>query len=731
MKTLDNKSACSSKKCKFGYLFKITNNPNTVTTSPIVINKSLLLTEDNLPFIHRDISWLSFNYRVLQEAMDPNVPLFERIKFLAIYSSNLDEFFRVRMANHRSLLRVSKKTKRELEISPKVIVREIQRLVNKQQEEFNRIFEKQIIPELSKNNVKILRRMDLNEEQQEFVEDFFRDHMLPYVQPVLLVGKKIRPFLNNASLYLTVLMQPKDDPSASYNYAIVNIPSDHLPRFLKLPSPKNRHDLIILDDIVRHSISWMFPGYEILDTYSIKLTRDAELYIDDEFSGDLIQKIKESLTKRHVGPASRFVYDREIPAELLNFLMDVFDLDKYDLLREGRYHNNFDFFKFPDFGMEYLKNPPLPPISYRPLESSKDFFQTIQQRDHMIFVPYHSYLSVVRFFEESARDPKVTHIKIVQYRVAKNSRIMQALMDAVKAGKQVSVFIEVKARFDEEANLEWGEKLEKAGVNVQYSFPGIKVHSKLALVRRIEMRRAKLYAYLSTGNFHEDTAKVYTDLGLFTADDRITGEVARIFSFLETVKLPLQDFEHLMVGKFNLRSGLEKLIDFEIAQAKAGKKAHMILKMNGIQDMPMIKKLYEASQAGVKIKLIVRGICCLVPGVKGLSENIEAISIVDRYLEHARIFVFHHAGENRLFLSSADWMVRNLTYRVETAFPIYDEDIKQEILDYIQIQLNDNVKARVLDGSLANQYSKNGTDIAIRSQLETYYYIKRKTEYDF
>ncbi len=697
-------------------------------SASLSLSKELLTTEDNLPYIHRDISWLSFNYRVLQEAMDPSVPLFERIKFLAIYSSNLDEFFRVRMANHRSLLRVSKKTKRELEISPKIIVREIQKIVNKQQEEFNRIFERQIIPELKKHNINILRRLDLNEEQKEFVESYFKDHMLPFVQPVLMVGKKIRPFLNNAALYLTVNMRPKEDPEAANEYAIVKIPSDHLPRFIKLPSPSSRHDIIILDDIVRHSISWMFPGYDIIDTYSIKLTRDAELYIDDEFSGDLIQKIKESLSKRHVGPASRFVYDREIPTELLNFLMEVFELDKYDLLREGRYHNNFDFFKFPDFGMTHLKNSPLPPLPYRPLEDVKDFYKAITQKDHMIFVPYHSYNSVMRFFEEASKDPKVTHIKIVQYRVARNSRIMQALMDAVKAGKQVSVFIEVKARFDEEANLEWGEKLEKAGVTVHYSFPGIKVHSKLALVRRVESKGSKIYAYLSTGNFHEDTAKVYTDFGLFTADDRLTNEVARIFSFLETVKLPLHDFQHLMVGKFNLRSGLEQLVDYEIQQARAGKHAEMILKMNSIQDLPMIKKLYEASQAGVKIKLIIRGICCLVPGVKDLSENIEAISIVDRFLEHARVFIFHHSGEERIYLSSADWMVRNLTYRVETAFPIYDEDLKKEIQDYIQIQMNDNVKSRSLDKNLSNQYRKDGSDIAIRSQLETYYYIKRKAE---
>ncbi len=334
----------------------------------------------------------------------------------------------------------------------------------------------------------------------------------------------------------------------------------------------------------------------------------------------------------------------------------------------------------------------------------------------------------MRFFEEAAADPNVTHIKIVQYRVAKKSRIMQALMRAVEAGKQVSVFIEVKARFDEAANLRWGEKLEKAGVTVHYSFPGVKVHSKLALVRRLEGAQAKLYTYLSTGNFHEDTAKVYADFGLFTADTRIANEVARVFSYLETVKLPEQQFEHLLVGQFNLREDLERKIDYEIRQAKAGKAAWMIMKMNSLQDTRMINKLYEASKAGVKVQMIIRGICCLVAGKKGWSENIHAVSIVDRFLEHARVFVFHHGGEDQMYLSSADWMVRNLSYRVETAFPIYDENIKVEIMESLQLQLADNVKARILDKDLSNQYYQSGSDLEIRSQVETYYTVKRQTE---
>ena len=688
----------------------------------------VLETENGFPYIQRDISWLSFNYRVLQEAKDPTVPLLERIKFLAIYSSNLDEFFRVRMANHRNLLRVGKKTKKELHIDSKQIVKDIQRIVNKQQEEFSRIFEKEIIPELKHHKVHLLRRLDLNEQQKKFVEAYFKDHMLPFVQPVLLVKNKIRPFLNNAALYLTVLLQDKTDPQKPHQYANVKIPSDHLPRFIELPSATNRHDLIMLDDIVRHSVSWMFPGYHILDTFSIKLTRDAELYIDDEFSGDLVQKIKESLAKRQVGPASRFVYDREMPNELLDFLKEAFDLEKYDILQEGRYHNNFDFFKFPDFGMAQLSNPPLPSLPYPTLEDSPDFWQSIREKDHLIHVPYHSYDSVVRFFEEAARDPKVTHIKIIQYRVARKSRIMQALQDAVKAGKQVSVFIEVKARFDEEANLEWGEKLEQAGVNVHYSFPGVKVHSKLALVRRIEGRKARMYTYLSTGNFHEDTAKVYSDFGLFTADERMVNEVARVFSFLETVKVPQQGFQHLLVGQFNLRTELEKLIDFEIEQARAGQRAEIILKLNSLQDQSMIEKLYLASQAGVKIQLIIRGICSLVPGMKRVSENISAVSIVDRYLEHARVFIFYHGGEELIYLSSADWMVRNLSYRVETTFPVYSEHIRNQIKDFITIQLSDNVKARIIDRESSNEYRTDGSDLAIRAQMETYYYIKRQSE---
>ncbi len=677
-------------------------------------------------FIHRDYSWLDFNYRVLQEAKDPNVPLMERVKFLAIYSSNLDEFFRVRVANHRNLLQVGKKTIKQLDFDPEAVLLKIQKIVSEQAVEFGEIFQHQIVPELKRHDIHLVQREELSQEQEAFVDTYFQENLLPFVQPVLLVKDKIRPFLNNKALYLAILMKDKENASTQEEYGIIKIPSDHLPRFIELPTRKQGYELIMLDEIVRHSVMWLFPGYQIINTYSIKLTRDGELYIDDEYQGDLVKKIKNSLLKRDVGPASRLVFDKTIPSQFLHYLMNVLGVEKLGLFPEGRFHNNFDFFKFPSFGMHHLKDQPLPPMDYQPLANADSIFDPIKASDHLIHVPYHKYEPVIKFFEHAAKDPNVTHIKIIQYRVAPNSRIMEALINAVKSGKQVYAFIEVKARFDEEANLRWGEQLEKAGIVVRYSFPGLKVHSKLALVRRLEPDGPQLYSYLSTGNFHEVTARIYSDQGLFTSDKRITSEVARIFSFLETVKLPNEEFKHLLVGQFNLRKTLIQLVDFEIAEASAGRPASIVLKINSLQDEEMIEKLYEASQAGVKIELNIRGICSLIAGKKNLSENIKAFSIVDRFLEHSRIFLFHHGGHEKMYLSSADWMERNLSFRIETAFPIYDPVLMAEIKDILSIQRGDNVKARSLNYQHINEYMLNDADLAIRSQHETYFYLKRK-----
>jgi polyphosphate kinase len=681
----------------------------------------------DIPYIQRDVSWLSFNYRVLQEVKDPSVPLMERIKFLAIYSANLGEFFRVRVANHRNLVRLGRKTKAQLDFDPKAVLKAILDIVNTQLLELSDIFENHLIPELKKNKIYILDHRQLNEEQKESIEKYFRDHMLPFVQPVLLVKNKIKPFLNDAELYLVIELEDRSNQEET-QYAITKIPSDHLPRFIEVPSSPDRHEVIFLDDIVRHSAELIFPGYKINASYSIKLTRDAELYIDDEYSGDLLQKIKRSLVKRNVGSASRLVYDREMPKRLLDFLKEAFELIDFDLIPEGRYHNNFDFFKFPSFGMSHLHDVDLPPLPYPTIEKANSIFDVIAQEDHLIHVPYHRYESTIKFFEDAANDPFVTHVKIVQYRVAKRSRVMDALTKAANTGKQVFAFIEVKARFDEEANLNWGEKLERDRVNVRYSFPGLKVHSKIALVRRMENGVARLYAYLSTGNFNEDTAKTYADSALFTADERITSEVARLFSFLETAKIPVQSFNHLLVGQFNLTSTLKKFILREIDHAQKGLPARITLKLNSIQDPEMVKLLYKASESGVEIKLIIRGICSLIPGQKGYSTKIEARSIVDRYLEHARVYYFYNDGEEDLYLSSADWMVRNLYYRIETAFPIYSENLKAEIIKMLEIQWRDNMKARIIDKDSTNNYVQDTSDLSFRSQMETYYYFKRKLE---
>lgn len=684
---------------------------------------------NKIPYIHRDISWLSFNYRVLQEAKDPSVPLLERLKFLAIYSNNLDEFFRVRVANQRALFRSSKKTRKALEFAPDAILEKIRKIVKEQQEEFSDIFENMLVPKLRNHGINIIRRLDMNEYQQVYVENYFADELLPFVQPVLLNEDKIKPFLNNRALYLAIILHDKKVANPDPAYAIVKIPSDHVERFLIIPNQdENVKTIMLLDDVVRHSLNLIFPGYDIVDSYSIKLTRDAELYIDDEFSGDLIAKIRKSLSKRHIGPASRLVYDRNIPNHFLEFLTSVLDLSNYDLLPEGRYHNNSDFFSFPSFGKDYLLNLELPPVSYKPLEKTEDFFGCIRRMDHLINPPFHDYESVVRFFEESADDPLVTHIKIVQYRVSKKSRIMNALSKAVKQGKSVSAFIEVKARFDEENNLKWGEYLEKAGVQVHYSMPGLKVHSKMALIRRIEDGKPQLYSYLSTGNFHEDTAKIYTDLGFFTYNKKINSEVTRVFSYLETKKMPDLKFKHLMVGQFGLKDSLIQLIKNEIDNAKEGKKAAITLKLNSLQDIDMISALYEASQAGVKITLIIRGICSLVAGIPGISENITAFSIVDRFLEHSRIYIFENKGNEKIYFSSADWMVRNLEHRIETAIPVYNKELRHMIKVIMQIQINDNIKSRSLHNKRVNDYRELQNDLAVRSQVETYYYIKRLTE---
>ena len=680
------------------------------------------------PYIHRDLSWLSFNFRLLQEASDKTVPLYERIKFLAIYSSNLDEFFRVRVANLKNLIKVGKKTQRSLDFEPKELLKNVLATVNAQQEEFSNIMENQIIPDLKSHGIRMLRMKDLKDGQKEYVENYFNENLIPYVQPLVLMEKKIRPFLNNGALYLVLRLKDEEAPKGEERYGIVKVPSEFQERFIVFPSDKKgKISIIFLDDIIRHCQRIIFPGFTIIDSFSIKLTRDAELYIDDEFEGDLVSKIKKSLSKRKIGPASRLVYDREMPAEILEVLKDVFELNNFDLLPEGRYHNNSDLFKFPKLGFESLSETPLKPLMISELINGR-IFANIDEKDFLLHVPYHSYKPVVNFFEQAAIDPYVTHIKIIQYRVAKKSKIMEALIRAVKNGKQVTAFIEIKARFDEAANLEWGEKLEQVGVKVFYSMPGLKVHSKMALITRNVKGNEENFAFFSTGNFHEGTAKIYSDLGLFTSNKKLINEAKVVFNYLETKKRPKKEFEHIAVGTFALKAKLMNLVRQEMKYAEKNKEAKIILKMNSLEDSEMIDLLYDANRAGVKITLIIRGICCLVPGIEGISENIKAFGHIDRFLEHARVFIFNNGGDELIYISSADWMVRNLHHRIETMVPILDKKVRKQIKDIIDIQINDNVKARRIHYKKNNNYRKTNSEVPVRSQMETYYYLSKIIE---
>jgi len=677
-------------------------------------------------FFDRELSWISFNHRVLQEAKDTSVPLYEKIKFLAIYSSNLDEFFRVRVASIRSLLNLKEKIKGKLSFKPKALLNKIIETISNQQEEFGRIFLEEIIPQLNKENIFILNENNVTNSQKDFLSGFFLDQVLPFVQPTLLDKKKVSTFLHNRAIYLAIRLitknttkQKKNSKALRYRHAIVEVPADKVDRFVLLPEQDGKSFVIFLDDVVKMNLSHLFPGYKFESSYSIKLTRDAELYIDDEFSGDLLSKIKKGLSKRRTGVPSRFLYDKEIPKEFLKFLQQALSLKKDDLIPGGRYHNFNDFFSFPKFNKPYSEYNPMPPLRCKDLDGVVSMFDALSQKDLLLSYPYQSFGYVLKFLEESAEDVNVKSIKITLYRVADNSHIVRSLIKAAENGKQVTAFVEVKARFDEETNFASADLLQKAGVKVYFSFPGLKVHSKLCLIERTEKGKSKHYSYLSTGNFNEKTARIYFDYGLFTSDENLGSEINKVFNFLER-KSGKEKFNHLLVAPFNLRKKLTQLIEDEIQNSKSGKTAKIILKLNSLEDKKMIKKLYEASQAGVQIKLIIRGICCLVPGIKGLSENIEIISIVDRFLEHARVYIFYNNGDKKYFLSSADWMKRNLSRRVEVAFPIYDKSIQKLLEKMIEIQLKDNQKARIIDQHQINEYRVSESDKIIRSQYELY-----------
>ena len=675
--------------------------------------------------VNREISWLHFNERVLQEAMDVNNPVIERLKFLGIYSNNRDEYFRVRVATIKRMVEMDKKRDKLRKIPTSKILTEILDTVEEQEKNFNSTF-KLILEELNKQKIVFLDETELNKKQGEFIQQFFKNEVVPNLFPIMLNSLENSDALQDNAIYLAVLLQ---DSTLRKNedYALVRVPSNIISRFLILPSDDNKNYVIMLDDVMRYSMSEIFAhfGFDIYLSYTIKFTRDAELDIDNDISKSFIEQMSDSIKKRKKGAPVRFVYDNDIPANFLEKLLQKLNITTSDNLRGGgKYHNFKDFMSFPKIGSKKLVYSKLKPLPHPALKPGTSILKVISERDILLHFPYQSFQYIVDLLREASIDPKVKAIKMTFYRAARDSNVINALINAARNGKSVTVFLEIQARFDEKANIYWTRKLREEGVKIIQTLQGYKVHSKLLLIRRKEGGKNRYYANLSTGNFNESTAKVYADDSLLTANQNIAKEVNMLFHIFEAPYNPPK-FKHLLVAPYYLRNKLMGLLNTEIRNAKAGLDAWVIIKLNNIVDEKIVNKMYKASQAGVKLEIICRGICVLVPQVPGLSENINVISVVDKYLEHSRILIFANGGDHKYFISSADWMVRNLDHRFETTCPIYDENLKKEIMDIIKIQLSDNVKARLLNQTPINKYVPNDDKNSVRSQFETYLYLKK------
>lgn len=685
------------------------------------------MTEMKRKTIPRDISWLSFNARVLQEASDPSVPLKERIKFLGIFSNNLDEFFRVRVATLKRMVDVGPKIKNmHMEQAPAEIVAEIQEIVLDQQSEFNRIWE-EVRGEMAKEKIFLVNEQNLNEEQKTSVQKYFDEQVRSNIIPLMIESVNELPYLREKSIYLAVVLS-KRDHSLKRKFSIIEVPSRVMGRFWELPAPDNEHHIILLEDVIRYNLKSIFSffGYDHFESWVFKITKDAEIDIDNDVSTSLIQKIEKGVKNRRKGKAVRFVYDKEMDATLLEFLMKKFNLTKKDsLIPGGRIHNFRHFMDFPDVFPDEQKRrrPFLHPL----LKDVGRVTDVVLKDDIMLNFPYHSFDPVIDLLREAAIDPEVTAIKITAYRLAENSKIINALANAARNGKHVTVMLELRARFDEEANLEWKDYLELEGVKVLISIPNLKVHAKICLIKKRVNNRTLHYGFVSTGNLNEKTARVYGDHCLLTSDRNIMADVNRVFTYLEKWKDGMQVLKTcktLVPCPTGLRKEMHKLINKEIRNAKTKKGGSICLKMNSLSDDDLIEKLYEAARAGVKVYLVIRGIFCMFSENKKFLQPIKAVSIVDEYLEHARIFIFHNGGNEKVYISSADWMVRNLDHRVEVTCPIKDPDIRKVLMKLFEIQLNDNVKARILDNDLSNRYVKaKPTEKKIRSQEEIYNYL--------
>lgn len=683
------------------------------------------MTKQKNTYINRELSWLQFNARVLQEAADETVPLIERLRFLGIFSNNLDEFFKVRYATVKRIYDAGKGGKSELGgIKAGELLEEITEVVIDQQRESVEILNK-IEQELESENIFIINETEIEADHHEFIKNYFYQEISPALVVIILDEDIALPELKDSAGYLTITMS---NSGGKDQYALIEI-SKSMERFIVLPNRGEANYIIMVDDVIRYCLDEIFNifKYDSISSHMIKITRDGELDFDSDLSKSFVDKLSRSVKDRQSGDPVRFVHDKNIEPDTLNFLLERMEIDSKDsIIPGGRYHNRRDYMDFPSLGRTDLLYDRIKPLPVKGLSLQESIFTTVAKKDYLVYTPYHTFSYVVKFLREAALDPKVRAIKITIYRLAQISHVASSLINAAKNGKYVTVSIELRARFDEEANINYAEQMQDAGVNMLFGVPGLKVHSKMCVIEREEDHKLKRYGFISTGNFNESTAKFYTDFTLLTSNPKILKDINKVFNFLE-VNYIVNRYKHIIASPHYTKTKLFSLIDKEIENAKNGKTAYIKLKMNSISSYKMVDKLYEASRAGVKIQMIVRGLCCLVPGVEGMSENIEIISIVDKFLEHTRLYVFSNNDDPLVYISSADWMTRNIEHRVEVSCPIYDEDLKQELQDLFEICWNDNVKARHINETQDNTYRRNDKP-KVRAQFDTYNYYLKKLE---
>ena len=677
----------------------------------------------NYTYINRELSWLQFNGRVLQEASDENVPLIERLRFLGIFSNNLDEFFKVRYATVKRIDEAGKKGKSQLAgIKASELLEIITQTVIKQQAESLKILSN-IQEKLKAENIFIINEKQISKSQKNFIKSYFIQKVSPALVTIILNEETAIPNLKDSAAYLAINMDLKN---GEHQYALIEI-AKNMDRFVVLPEENGKQSIIILDDLLRYCLDDIFNifNYNSISAHMIKITRDAELDLESDLSKSFMEKISDSVKDRQDGQPVRFVYDKTIDQNTLKFLMAKMGIESSDsIIPGGRYHNRRDYLSFPSLGRNNLLYNKIVPLQVKHLSLETSIFKAIAKKDYLQYTPYHTFAYTVKFLREAALDPKVKTIKITIYRLAQISHVASSLINAAINGKKVTVSMEIQARFDEQANIEYAEQMQREGIQLIFGVQGLKVHSKMCVIERQENEKLVRYGFISTGNFNESTARIYTDYTLFTANPKILKDVNKVFNFF-SVNYKMYRYKHIITSPHNTKNAFFNLINNEIKNKQVGKPAYIKLKMNSISSYKMIDKLYEASNAGVKIQMIVRGICCLVPGVKGMSENIEVVSVIDKFLEHTRLYLFCNNNDEKVYISSADWMTRNIDNRVEVSCPIYDKNIKQELIDTYNICWSDNVKARILDVEQKNIYKQNDKE-KVRSQFATYDYYNNK-----